>query len=203
MVLVNGDKCLVCEGRFSSIEATVKHYKEQHLNFSYICDVCEMYFQHSVNLDRHYVESHVKPTEPSTSAQSPGVGDVRNTRKRTASVTFNEVGTTVADSSNMVSNESDEIRVLVTFNPSPAANQNVNKNKRQLLKFASELFCGECDIHFTNVNEIRGHFNTVHGFAAFFCDKCNSAYSSSSNMFRHARNCKVSCRFEFFLSCDV
>lgn len=59
-VLVNEDKCLVCEGRFNSNEAAIKHYKEQHLHFSYVCDVCEMYFQRNASLDIHYATVHPK-----------------------------------------------------------------------------------------------------------------------------------------------
>lgn len=189
MVLVNGNTCLVCEGRFSSKEATINHYKEQHLNFSYICDVCGMYFQRRISMDLHYVKCRTKSTKPSTSVQSADAGDIhKNNKKRAALVAFNEVGANVADSSKKVSKVSDANRESCTADPSSAVNAMVYK--RLLLKNASLLLCTGCNSRFTNANEIRDHFETVHKLKAFFCDGCNNAYATKSNMYRHAKQCK-------------
>lgn len=95
-VQLNNEICFRCDGRFDSAEAAIKHYKEQHLNFSYICEKCGDYFQHNSSLDIHYAKSHpkagVSPDASSPSANTVGISGNRIAARRTASVAFDKTG---------------------------------------------------------------------------------------------------------------
>lgn len=89
--LVVNNKCLVCEGTFPSDEAAIEHYKEQHLAISYICVVCQMYFQQFSSWSTHYASCFVEAALPKETARSNVVEEIQN-KKRPASVTFDSVG---------------------------------------------------------------------------------------------------------------
>lgn len=164
-VLVNNDQCLVCEGRFNSTDAAIKHYKEHHLNFSYICVVCEIYFKHNASLDVHYVTSHGNSCTPRPSS-NPSTSTVHST-----------------------SNHADGHEAL----SSKKSKKNINlKNaaithKRQAMKSFKEKRCMDCEIDFDSTHEILVHFRIEHKIEVFICGDCNSVYLQRSSLNIHKK----------------
>lgn len=189
--MVCGEKCLVCEGRFASNEATIQHYKEQHLNFSYICDVCELYFQHNANLNVHYASCHNTTCTSNPSAHTDG--NLIQNKKRTAETAFNGTDDRgmigFAGPSKVGPPTSGGKRVEATTYSS--AKTQLTANKRQLMKYARKLRCLDCAIHFSNKLKIKIHFDVVHRLQMYFCDDCHNVYTLRSNLCRHAKRCNA------------
>lgn len=175
-VLVNDDKCLVCKGRFNSAKAAIKHYKEQHLNFSYICDACEMYFQHNSSLDVHYATCHAnaiilkKLPVPSAKIVNTNTTAIRNT-KRAAPIAFDE------NFESVVAVPSAKKKLIIATAS--------YAQKRQSMASFNELHCLDCNIDFASTPEIAEHFKIQHETDVFICDDCNHVYLSSKARCKH------------------
>lgn len=155
---VNDVQCLWCEGRFATHQDAMKHYKHQHLNYSYICPECNTYFQQNVNLDKHYAESHPNvsvSTNPST-ASAPSRQLVP---KKAASTAVNSKKSIVSEVA--------------------------NSKKRKFMKWFNQNRCIECELDFETTQEIEEHFQVEHQTSVFICDECDNAYLSANARYRH------------------
>lgn len=178
---VNDAQCLKCEGRFDSHETAIKHYKEQHLNFSYICDVCTMYFQQNANLDKHYAESHPKEStsaDVSTSSATLVATRSKNQLKRSATVAVGEN----ASSAKAVSRPGPAF----TRKKSVIANLSM-REKMMFMKHFNLKKCYQCEIEFNTTPEIAQHFRIDHLAETYVCEECNNAYLSAHSRYKHKR----------------
>lgn len=169
---VNDVQCLWCEGRFATHLDAMKHYKHQHLNYSYICPECNTYFQQNVNLDKHYAESHPKASVP----MDQPISSVRSRRlvsKRAVSAAVN------SNTDNGLANPWTAIK------KKSIVSEVAMSTKTKFMKWFNQKRCFECKLDFETTPEIEEHFQMEHQTAVFICDDCNNAYLSASSRYRH------------------
>lgn len=184
-LLISGDQCLECEARFPSNEAAIVHYKAQHLRFSYICDVCQLYFQRNSTLDVHYATCHARSTVASNAPSNlPTISNGQPNFKLFAAKLVARKSTTATNKPG----------------PPPKKGRNSKKflakasrlEKRRIMKIFNQKHCLGCKMDFPSTPEITQHFKEEHQTDVFICTACNKAYLSAQALSLHRKqNAKV------------
>lgn len=167
-VLVNNDMCLLCQRRFDSAEAAIKHYKVQHLNFCNICNVSNTYCQHNATSHpKSNVSMEVSPVpSPQAATTRPGQN------KRTASI---------------VTADSSETPAACPPAKKPAFKSTSKSRKRTAMSFVNISYCRECRTNFASLNEILKHYQIEHDTNVYPCSHCHRGFLSCAGRSRHER----------------
>lgn len=160
---IHFNECQVCDCKFTSNEEAIKHYKVEHLNFTYICDMCKMSFSQSCDLKIHYVLCGTNATLPSeaskTAMVSNGCSGTQKKQTKGISACHVEYGTAHEDC---------------------AADAMLNDS--ELIEFYDE-YCMECEMEFENSRKFAEHFDAEHD--VFVCTTCKVGFMEPALLKKH------------------
>lgn len=163
----------MCKEKFQSNEAAIKHYKQQHLYFSYICDKCEQYFQRKCAFDDHHATLHGRSIDTAVATISRN-GEPNNIRS--ASIASDR------NSNKFVAAPAAKKRIIISENAT-------HGDKLRFMKCFNRKHCVECGIDFRSTNEIAQHFDNEHQMEVYMCSLCSRGYLHESSMQQHRREC--------------
>lgn len=172
--------CAKCECRFPSYEAALKHYKEQHLNYRYVCVKCQQCFDVHENLERHYTVEHPRPC---TSAEALSSRALPSTSAAMSpSLTNGNDSTTSAnDQPNSTDSHAKQKKTFadLTISKQISYRRGFQKNR-----------CNICCKQFPTVDDIVRHLESDHNTEVHPCRRCNRMF-----LLRSRRdNCKCTKR---------
>lgn len=160
---VHFNECQVCVCKFNSNDDAIKHYKVEHLNFTYICDMCKMNFSQSCDLEVHYVICGTNPTLPSeaskTSIVSNGTSASQNKGTKVINACHVDCGTRNKD-----------------------CGADAMLNDSELIEFYDE-YCMDCEMEFNSSREFAEHFDAEHDI--FVCSACKIGFMEPALLKRH------------------
>lgn len=160
---IHFNECQVCDCKFTSNDEAIKHYKVEHLNFTYICDMCQMNFSQSGDLDIHYVVCGADPTSPSTASKTATAfnGSSSSQIKGIQNISACHVDCDAA---------SEDCAAAAMLNDS------------ELIEFYDE-YCMECEMEFENSREFAEHFDAEHD--VFVCTVCKVGFIEPALLRKH------------------
>lgn len=148
-----GGECKLCECRFTSEEEATKHYKVQHLKFTYFCDTCGTDFRGSQDLKTHSITCAMMPTLSAgltkLSVQKSGIDSDLQIE--------NKVPSTCHDNCKAVKENCADASVL-------------DDDDSEVIEYFDK-YCMECEINFATFKEFADHLDSEHDeFACPFCE---------------------------------